>query len=94
MRLNHDGLVNAASKEVANVTFNLLDALQNRPPHIQTAAVAAMFILITEHYRAKPQDVMVAVKNMLARDAEGDGGDGREEWFRAVRLYIKNELNK
>ncbi len=89
--LNYDGLVNAPAADVANATFRLVDAAQTLQPHIQAAAAAALFVLLTEHYRAKPQDVMTATKNLLMRDSEGR--DGIPE-FAAVRDYIKYEMER
>lgn len=93
MTLNYDGLVNAPRDVVANATFLLLDAVSahQMTPHIQVAATAAMLVLLSEHYRAAPQDVMTAVKNMLMRDQEAL--DGVPE-FKAIRDFIRYELKK
>jgi hypothetical protein len=89
--LNYDGLTNAPADEVASATFRLLDTAQHMSPHIQAAATAAMFVLLTEHYRSNPQDVMQAVKNLLMRDREGLD---RKPEFQAVRDYIRYEMGK
>lgn len=90
-RLNYDGLTNAPAAEVAGATFRLLDVAQTMPPHMQAAATAALFVLLCEHYRSQPQDVMVAVKNLLTHDAESAG---RKPEFEAVRMFIKYEMGK
>lgn len=84
---NYDGLVNAASPEVASVAFAIVDRLQNFQPHVQAAGVAATFLLLCSHYRVDPADVFRAASNMLANDQAGEHPE-----FAAVRDYIRYEL--
>lgn len=84
--LNYDGLVNANVSEVSGAVFECLNVLQNKPPHIRTSASALLFLLLCERFRAEPQDVFVAAKNLLAsNEAETDVR------FLALKAYIAHE---
>jgi hypothetical protein len=88
-KLNYDGLVNAPAKEVAEAGFSVIDALQKFPPHTRASATAAVFLLLCEEFRAQPQDVFTATKNLLAsKDA------GQSDHIAALRLYVTHEARK
>lgn len=87
--IDHDLLVNAPSKDVANAAYQLVDRLQHYPAAIQSAAVAALFLTVCRIHAVNPQDVFTAVTNMMA-----DTIHGEEPRFRALRLYAKHELSK
>jgi hypothetical protein len=85
--LNRDGLNNAPIEEVAEASFVLLDKLQLMQPHMQAASTAMLFLLVCEKHQTPPQDIFVAVKNMMAsREA------GENPHYSALKLYIDNEL--
>lgn len=88
-RRNLDGLVNAPPQAVSEITFRIIDALQDhhKTPLAQAAGVAAGFLLLCEHLGVEPQDVFVAAKNILM-----DERHGGSKHFEAVRLYVKYEI--
>ncbi len=89
MRIDKDRLNNASPKDVAQATYGLVDRLQDHPPHIQMAAAALLFLVVSKLWKAQPQDIFVAVGNLMSDPIHGE----RDE-FRALRLYAKHELEK
>ena len=84
--MNRDLLNNADPAAVATATMVVIDKLQHEQPHVQQMAAAALFVLLAERWGVEPQDVMVATKNLMI------GVDGKRAEFKAVALYLENEL--
>ena len=84
--MNRDLMNNADPAAVATATMVVIDKLQHEQPHVQQMAVAALFVLLAEHWGMEPQDVMVATKNLMI------GVDGKRAEFEAVALYLEAEL--
>ncbi len=82
---------NVDHKQAADMTFGLLNYLQNRrdagATGAQVVAVAAMFKLVCEAFGAHPQDVMTVAGNVV----EYAPGHQIPE-FRAVAMYIEKEM--
>ena len=103
MPVNYDGparktkainmdLVNSVDpKQVADVTFGLLNYLQNRrdvrDTGAQVVAIAAMFNLMSEVFGVSPLDLLQVARNVVT-DSEGH----YIPEFRAVAMYIENEV--
>lgn len=87
--INLDGLNNAPAQEVAVAAFTIIDAIQGDQPHMQVAAVAAVFLAICDHHRVEPSRVAPVIRNMF-NDTRYVAGNA--EHFRAIRDYIKHEL--
>ncbi len=89
--INMDLVVNADPKQVADMTFGLLNYLQNRrdagATGAQIVAVAAMFKLVCDAFGVNPQDAMTVAGNVI----EYAPGHQIPE-FRAVAMYIDKEM--
>jgi hypothetical protein len=85
--MNHDKMINAPAKDVAQATMRLIDKLQHYPAAHQSVAAAALFLTVCKVHRLTPQDVFTVANNMMADTIHGE----RPE-FRALRLYAQHEL--
>ena len=88
-RIDYDGLTNAAPSAVAQAAMQVIDQLQNHRSHVQAAAAAAVFLVLCDHFRVSPQDVMTATKNLLFDDREG-----KRPEFAALRDYVRYEIRR
>lgn len=86
---NTDALNNAPLKEVARGAFLVIDTLQVARPEVQQAALAAAFLLLSDHRKLDPYSVFAATRNMLASRPASDQED---DHFEAIRNYIKYEI--
>ena len=80
-------MTNASVSEVADFAFKVIDLAQHHPAHVQVAGIGLAFLLLAEHHKANPQDVWTVLGNVrLSRTAQDN------EHYRALQLYVKNEL--
>lgn len=87
--MNRDRMNNAPAAAVAECAMAVIDAVQTRRADVRAPAVGAALLLLVEHLKLTPQDLMTVVGNMLT------GPDGRRvAEFRAVQLYIQNEVTR
>jgi hypothetical protein len=87
-RKNLDALVNAPPQAVAEVSFRVIDAIQDDPRmHVQAAGVASAFLLLCERLKLNAQEVFTAANNVLH-----DERHGGSKHFSAVRDYIHYEI--
>lgn len=87
--INKDLINGASIGVVLNNSYGLIERLDHLRREDQLMTVAALFHEMLHVYGADPQEVMGATANMLAsRQAQED------ENVRALRLYIKHELEK
>lgn len=84
---NRDKMNHASTREVGNGIVAIADVVQKMPKHIRVLAAAGFLMLLVEHMRIEPQDVMAALGNI--RD-EADR-TGRVE-FTAIKAYLKDDL--
>lgn len=87
-KLNFDALNNAPLEEVALTGFKIIDAIQGDRPEHRASAAAMVFLLLCQEFRAVPQDVFTATKNMMASDVAGENPH-----YEALRLYIAHEAH-
>lgn len=85
--MNHLLLSNVSPSDTASAAMVCADRLQDFPPHVQTAAVCALFLTLCRVHRANAQDVFTITTNLMA-----DPIAGQREEFRALGLYVENEL--
>ncbi len=92
--INMDLVNNVNPKQVADMTFGLLNYLQNRrdardhrATSAQVVAIAAMFKLVCDVFEVSPQDVMTVAGNVM----EYAPGHQIPE-FRAAAMYIEKEM--
>ena len=89
--INMDLVNSVDAKRVADMTFGLLNYLQNRKDFRNTAsqviAIAAMFKLVADVFGV-PQQVLAAVASNVVSDSEGH----YIPEFRAVAMYLENEV--
>ncbi len=89
--LNMDLVNNVNQKQVADITFGLLNYLQNRKDFRDTGAavvaVAAMFKLMFEAFGVSPTDAMQVAANVVT---DADGRYIPE--FKAISMYIQKEI--
>ena len=85
--INRDKLNNASADAVARAGIDILDRMQNHPQHIQPLALAAAFIVLSNHLRVPAQDLFAVTTNMMAEE------ENIAE-FKAVKDYIKYEIKR
>lgn len=83
--MNRDLMNNADAGAVAKASFALLDRLQHYPQHIQPMALAAAFVVLSEHIKVPAQDIFTITKNLLNAES------GLAE-LAALKDYVKFEL--
>jgi hypothetical protein len=84
---NRDQLNNADAEQVARAGITILDRMQNHPQHIQPLALAAAFLVLSDHLRVPAQDLFTVTKNMLTEEqniAE----------FKALKDYVRYEIRR
>ena len=86
MRFNPDQLNNVDAVQAANASMQLLDGIQNLPPHLQIFAVTAAFQLLTERFDIHAQSAFAVAHNVMRH------ADGRRTEFKAIEMYLENEL--
>lgn len=85
--MNRDLINNANPARVANATMAVIDATQRGfQPHEQMHAMAAAFLLLSEHWGLSPQDLFTATKNLMNDNL------GKRPEFAAVQQYMREEL--
>lgn len=84
--LDHDRLVNAPAKEVAQASYTILDAVQKLRPEAQVLGAAAYFLASCTRFGVPAQDAFSAVTNLM------NEGDGLREEFAAIQAYMEAEL--
>lgn len=89
LRFDRDRMNNAPAARVAEGALAVISAIQTRPPEVQPLAIGVAFLLLAERLRLSPQDVATVVGNMM-EDRDGK----RIAEFRAVQMYIENEVNR
>lgn len=83
-----DQLNMVTSDSAQRVAFRVLDQLQDVPAGTQLAALSLMFLLMCQRYQQNPRDVLDKGSKILL-DAFTEG---RGEYIRALRNYLKEEL--
>jgi hypothetical protein len=89
VRLNRDLLNNVDRMPVRQGSFAIVDALQMEPPQVQAASIGAAFVLMCERFKLEPQDVFLAVNNMMCLP----NGERAPE-FKGAALYMQNEWKR
>jgi hypothetical protein len=84
--LNRDALYSTNAKRVANLSFLVLDTIQNASKEEQAAGVAAVFLLLSEELQVDPRVILEATSRMLTNK------EASLMHFSAVRTYIRHEL--
>lgn len=83
-----DQLNMVTSEEGQRAAFAILDRLQESPQGVQLAALSMMFLLMCERLKQDPRDVLSKGSAVLL-DAFTEG---RGEYIRAIREYLKGEF--
>ena len=82
---DRDRMMNAGVTEIATATTAAIDALQGRPKHIQVAAFAAAFKLVTEDAGVDGPDALSMIDNAM------NHAEGRRPEFKAIARYLKED---
>ena len=83
--MNRDQFNNVdASKTAVNV-MRLIDANQGIPAHEQAAAIAALFVLLTDSYHVDKMEAYYHAKNLMSYD-----GMKRVEFKAAASYLLEN----
>lgn len=85
--MNRDLINNADAEQVALAGVGILDRMQNYPQHIQPLALAAAFLVLSEHLRIPAQELFTVTKNMMTEEQNVPE-------FKAVKDYIKYEIKR
>lgn len=85
--MNRDLIVNVQSEATSKAAYAVVDTLQFHPPQHQIAAIAAVFVLLMDHYKMDIPDMVQAFRNM-ANDETTKAQDN----IRALRMYMEGEL--
>lgn len=83
-----DQLNMMSSKQCQELSFRVINTLQDAPKGHQVGALAMAFLLLCQAYDAKPRDVLMKTSHILY-DAFSEG---RGEHARAIANYMKGEL--
>lgn len=83
-----DQLNMVTAEQAQRTAFRILDQLQDMQPGHQVAALSLMFLLVCERHHQSPRDVLHKGSKILL-DAFTEG---RGEYIRALRNYLKEEL--
>ena len=86
--MDTDKINNADMHEAFRATYKLVDAVQTEPAHAQVLAAALFYLEVCHGHRVDGAAVMTAAANLVAAAQQTDAVAA----FRALRLYIKNEL--
>lgn len=85
--MNKDLLNLIPSRLAAQRTFDVIDRVQEWPPHEQVVALAATFLLLCETQRVNPRDALQTAERII------NHAEGKLPEFAAVRQYLKDEVN-
>lgn len=89
--INMDLVNNVDQSQVADMTFGILNYLQNRKDFrdtgAQLVAIAAMFKTVAYVFRVNPQELAQVASNVVT---DADGRYIPE--FKAIAMYIENEV--
>lgn len=83
-----DQLNMVTAEQAQRTAFRVLDQLQDIPAGEQIAAMSLMFLLLCQRHQQNPRDVLDKGSKILL-DAFTEG---RGEYIRALRNYLKEEL--
>jgi hypothetical protein len=86
---DYGSMANADPDRCAAATYGCVTRLHDYQPHEQAIAAALLFLQVCRVQGAEPQDVMVMTRNMVR-----DERNGTKVHFKALDLYVDNELNK
>lgn len=75
------------SRLAAKRSFQVIDAVQQWPPHEQVVALAATFLLLCETQRVNPRDALAVAERIIIH------AEGKLPEFAAIRDYLKDEIN-
>jgi hypothetical protein len=84
--LNMDRVNSVNTDAIGSAVFQMLDRLQHIPNEEQTVAAAVVVLLMCERYKANPEEIFRAARNLVAH-AEGE----RDERLTAMRWFLKYE---
>jgi hypothetical protein len=85
--MNRDLIVNVQSEAASKAAYAVIDTLQFHPAQHQIAAMAAVFVLLMDHYSMDIPDMVQAFRNMA-----NDETTGAQDNIRALRMYMEGEL--
>lgn len=84
--LNSDKMGSANEGLVANAAMTVVDQLQRFTPEVQMLGLTAAFMLLAKHHKQHPGDLFLTTDNII------NGVEGKRPEFRAVSMYMENEL--
>ena len=86
------GTITAGS--AARAAFRALDALQDLPPQEQAAGLAFAYLALLKRLRMDNRDaLLVAERHIHAALGSGSEGHAAGDHVRALRDYMKEEIN-
>lgn len=91
IHFNRDRMMNAPKGLVASAAIRIFDRIQDLPKEIQVLAIAGAFLLTAEVAKLPVQDIMTAIKNLMADPLRACGLDPK---FAAAKYHLKTELFK
>lgn len=83
---DRDMFMSQSARKSAQNTLGVINAVQDMKPHEQVAAIAAAFVLLTEHYDQNPADMLTSSRRMIYHNP-----DNQYPEFAGVRDYMENE---
>lgn len=84
--LNRDVLGSIPSPQVANAAMTVIDRLQDFTPEAQMLGLAAAFQLLADHNKVSAPELFAFSDRIV------NGVSGYRPEFRAVAMYMENEL--
>lgn len=85
-KLDRLHLGNADVNESARAAMGVINALQHFRPEYQMAGLTASFLLLCDELQVRPAEAFSYVQKIM------NHADGRRPEFRAVKMYLENEL--
>lgn len=84
--LNMDRVNSVNTDQIGDAVFEVLNQLQFHPSETQVVAAAVVVLLMCERYKANPEEVFRAARNLVAfHEAE------RDQKLTAMRWFLKYE---
>ena len=85
-KLDRLHLGNADVNQSARASMEVINALQNHRPEYQMAGLTAAFLFLCEHLQVRPTEAFSYIQKIM------NHADGRRPEFKAVKMYLENEL--
>lgn len=89
LRHNQDVLSMASRNQLSEITFKLLDRVQNEQPELQVFSAAILFAAICQRLRINPGEMHDKALKVLNPEPFDRSGNER---FRALLEYARSEL--